>query len=231
MAVPVVAAAGTPATDDGADSTIVVPTPAGVTSGDVLYTVASHDTGSAVSVYNTPSGWTLEDEIHGATAGCTVYLFSRRADGSEGASVSLTMNGSRFMNAVCLRVTGVDTGIADLTHQYNEADNASSTSQTSPSITTTEADCLTLSAFVTDNTAADSMAPAGSETEVADFQNPGFNGMVMGVYRLAKATPGSVTHSVTLNGAAPCVSIIWAIQAGAVVGGGTGGARMLMGVG
>lgn len=227
MAVPVVASSATAIDGDGTSITqITVSKPSGVVPGDVLYIIASHDSATGTTIYNTPAGWTLEDEIHGSGAGCAVYLFSRRADGSEGASITLSTAGTagRAMNAVYLRVTGVDAGVSDLTHQYAEAENASSASQTSPAIITTEADCLTLSAFVTDNAAADNMAPAGGETEIADIQNPLLNGMVLGVYRLNKATPGSVSHSVTLNGAAPALALTWAINSG-VAGGPTGLAK------
>lgn len=226
MAVPVVAAVTT-ATDSAADTTVDVDKPTGTASGDVLYIVASND--QAAGTITTPTGFAVQDFISGG--GGVMYLFSRRADGSEAATFTVTYGGSNFKNVVCLRVTGVDASVVDLTHQYAElADASSATGHTSPSITTTLTDCLVLSAFATDTAGVSSMAPAGSEVELADVSNPSRTQMVLGVYSTDAAAAGTYDHDVTFNAAATCASMTWAIQSGAVAAS-TGGSRMMMGVG
>lgn len=228
MAVPVVATSATSKEETGTTLTLDVTMPSGVSSGDVLYVIITSDSGTAT--YATPVGWGNEGDVLSSTAGCGMYLFSRRADGTEAASYTFTCSNNRYKNAVALRVTGVDTGVTDLTHQYAELDDTGTgTAHTSPPVTTSEADCLVLSAFCADNTGVDSMAPAGSETEVADIQNAGFNGMVLAVYRTDKATAGAVDHDVTFSpSGAACVSMTWAVEEGAPIGGGGGAGGLMM---
>lgn len=228
MAVPVVASSAT-ATDSSVDNNFTVDKPSGVVSGDVLYIISCQDQSTGTTT--TPTGFSLEGDVGGGSA--HLWLFSRRADGSEASTFTLTTSGNHYKNAVCLRVTGVDAGVETLVHQYNELDDSADTDtgHTSPSITTSLADCLVLSAFVADNTGVDSMAAAGGETEVADVQNPGFNGMVLGIYSTDEASAGSVSHSVTLSpSGAGVASMIWAINA-AEASASTGGGRSLLFVG
>jgi len=220
MAVPVIASSTT-AKDETTGLSYTIAKPSGVVSGDVLYIIAATD--SATDTITTPTGFTYENDI-AATSVARFYLFSRRADGSEGATVTITHAGNRYKSAVYLRVTGVDAGITDLTHQYAELDDTATTlTHTSPSITTTEVECLILSAFLSDNTFVDTWTAGGSETEVADIQNAGLNGMSHAIYRKDEASTGSFTHSAVQSPGnagegAVCASMTWAIQSGSVAG-------------
>lgn len=205
--------------------------PATVNLNDVLYLVVSHDSATTTTNFTDPSGWVREGDIWGS--GCALFLWSRRADGSEGGTTqNVFLNAGRYMNGVSLRITGVDPSVTDLTHQYTElVDTGITTGHTSPPITTTVNDCLVMSAFATDDiTGADNVSPVGAEVEMFDFMNPGFNTMVLAGYRTNAASPGTYDHDVTFSPSPMnCLSIMWAINAGSPVGSGSGSNRMMMG--
>ena len=219
MAVPVVAGSAT-TTDLATSSTFTVNLPASISSGDVLYVLIGYE--GSVAVVNTPSGWTAEEEILNDSTKMVgrLYLFSRRADGGEGATQDFTMTGTRYKAAIAMRVTGVDAGVSDLTNQLAElADTNDTVSHTGPSVTTTESDCLVLHAFLTthvDGAGSNTMTTAGSETEIADTFANGFTEPSMAAYREDAASAG--TYSCTVNfdaNASQCAMIVWAINAAA----------------
>lgn len=224
-AVPIVEAVTTAtAINDTYDLTINKPT--GTVSGDVLIAVVALDYNDT-NTWTTPSGWVFQGTAktsHGTSGLATVMsCYSRRADGTEGSSFTFTESGMLHKNGLIARISGVDAGVTDLTHQFATFnDTTSSTSHTSPSITTTEDNCLILSFFSSGWDNADASSAAGSETEIADFNNAGSDYLWMSAYRTDKATAGAVTHSITLDNTSPVVSITLAINPGSGGGGSSG---------
>lgn len=235
MAVPVVASFAT-ANQLATGTTFSIAKPSGVTNGDVLYLILIQD--NTATVATTPTGWTAEGNIiiSSTPSSCRVWLWSQRADGTdEPDPQTITTDGNRYFAGAYLRVTGVDAGVSDLTHVFNSGtDLGDTTGHTSPSVTTTVADCLILSVFGSDDAdaaGATSMVAAGGETEVCESLANGFTQPIIGVYRTNAASTGTYSHQVTFSAASQAAMMIWAINAAVPGAGPSGGGRMMVGVG
>lgn len=101
MTFPTVAASAT--TAFSADQTShVVNLPAGITAGDLLLLWFSRD--NTTGAVTAPSGWTVEQGP--LSQSDQSYLFSKIADGSEGATATVLTGNSESSTAVAVRISG-----------------------------------------------------------------------------------------------------------------------------
>lgn len=125
MAFPVVEATATTVNETRATSH-PVNLPSGITAGDLLL-MAFYSRGSVTITW--PSGWTEVDQ-YAYTAGVknvTGGIAYRIADGSEGSTVTVTINSSRRIAAVIWRISGADTAVApEFSRQAGDSTNPDS---------------------------------------------------------------------------------------------------------
>lgn len=91
-------------------ATIAVSKPSGVASGDLLLILAGNDFYNA-EAYDSLTGWTEWSTTAIAWHGVNASLFWRVADGTEGATETITISGSETARhlAYYLRISGADT--------------------------------------------------------------------------------------------------------------------------
>jgi hypothetical protein len=105
------AVAGTPAivssigtNGPSASSPAVVSLPASLVSGNKIVIIFGHNPTATVT---TPSGWTLLDSVQ-STIGTNdrkLYIFEKTSDGTEGATVNITISGQTW-SAVAYQISG-----------------------------------------------------------------------------------------------------------------------------
>lgn len=134
-------------------ATVSVNLPAGIQSGDILLMAISADS-SGWSFAAT--GWTQIDSQTGGPDNQQFWLARRTADGSEGATVSVTTGGVIRANALTVALSGrnTDTPVTFSTYSENNSSNTSPISISATGGTATTGDDLAF--FVTiDQQAAD----------------------------------------------------------------------------
>ncbi len=154
-------------------STVVIPTPAGVQSGDVMVAVLDLKASPTVT---TPAGWTLVSTTPNGS-NCKQVVYVRVATGSVPASTTWTINQSRAISGVIVAYDGVSTANPIETFTAGIGTTASITA---PSATSSLAGARVIGAFGINADAAIA-PPAGMtergevasatriRTEVADF--------------------------------------------------------------
>lgn len=111
-------------TTAGTSHTVTLPS--GITSGDLLIVIFSH----AVScTLNALTGWTELVDTAAANAEKVLY---RKADGTEGASISLTSSASTKMSAIAYRISGAE----DPATQAPQLSTVATGTSTAPNATT-----------------------------------------------------------------------------------------------
>lgn len=147
--------------------------------GDALYLVCYMTRGgSGTQTWNTPAGWVAKGTASSAGQGFTA-VFERVADGTEGATVTVTVNGTPAVicAAAVARVTGNNTTTPTDAIQLATPTIASSIS--APAITTTGVDRLVLRAFLGGNSSTVvTWTTATSHTEVQDANEIAFDTIV-----------------------------------------------------
>lgn len=197
MSVPVVAGFTTANTSNGTTVTGTVPTE--YEEGDLLVLfVASHN-GTAT----TPSGWTLRANAARNAAGLSrLYLFTRTATASESnVVVTIGATGTQVAHMFALRAVDPNAPVNAVSTFYSNG--STNTVKTSPSVTTTRAECLILRAVFDGQTTALSFSWAGA-TEITDAG--GVNGSTRCVITVASGTQavpgatGTATATNSVNG-------------------------------
>ena len=148
---------GTPATYVANSSVLVhpIPMPEGIIAGDLLLVVDRN-----ASSFVAPTGWT---RLRFASSSVYSTIYYRIADGSEGATVDFTMDGTaRRIAAVSMRVSGW----TDWTHQFVDANTLSP-----PALTPSWGD--------TYDTLWIAVASGRPTTNVIDAPPPDFGGLVV----------------------------------------------------
>lgn len=136
-----ISVAGTPVTTTAiAASSIAATLPASISVGDLLRINVSQtpDSGSIT----TPSGWTKPQDVADGFGGGRLSAFWRIADGTEGATVSFTFANARNSTAIAWRLTGHNPTTPIDASANNSGTTGSTTAITSPSVTTTVANCM-----------------------------------------------------------------------------------------
>jgi hypothetical protein len=148
-------------------TTLVIPTPSGVVSGDVLLAVVSARGAPTITA---PAGWTLVRLDINATT-MRQAIFVRTAGGSEPASYTFSLSSAQSAAGGIVAYSGVD-GTSPIDAHGGQA-NAASTSITAPSITTTGPDRMLVGFFGT--AALTTISPPAGMTERFDQTVPGTN--------------------------------------------------------
>jgi len=118
-------------------TSITLNKPSDIEVGDLLILVVGTDSkvtrpGSS----QTPSGWTHLQDMGGGNPDCSVAAYYRVADGTEGASETVSLNGNWDAWGNYLAMKDVDTSVTIATS--SSTFTGSSTSLAIPSVTTTE---------------------------------------------------------------------------------------------
>lgn len=148
-------------TDDQNAGTI----PAGTQVGDLL--IAHVIVAFATDVTN-PTGWTRELGAEAPGGDGFMGVFSRIADGTEGAEVNFVTGSGNASVAAVLRISGHHA--SNFMNAKDLQNNGSSTSHPTPSIDTTVDDTLLLG-FVHLDEVASSFTPPSGFTELYDQDN------------------------------------------------------------
>lgn len=140
MAIPVIASSTSTNTGGGTASLLTFTKPAGVANGDLLLLVVGGDADNSGTFQptDTPTGWNLISSASGG-ADSDIAAFWRIADGTEGATLTITRNslaGFDELYGWYLRITG-----ADSTTPINQT-GANSGLFDLAGVTTDTADCL-----------------------------------------------------------------------------------------
>lgn len=138
-----IAIAGTPVgSGQDATSTLSATLPSGITTGELLWIIVNTTLGTTVT---TPAGWTLAGSVADGFGGGREAAFYRIADGTEGATVSISLGSSVAATSMSFRITGQHPTVPiDATATTNSGTSGSTTAITSPSITTVSANCMIL---------------------------------------------------------------------------------------
>ena len=205
MTAPTVAAVASETQNSGTD-TRVIPAPTNIAVGDLLVAIfLGHNT---FTISARPSGWAnwiLQDESTDETL-CVEWKIA--AAGDVGASsYTWTTSAAAAGPEIMLRITGHNSSPLNV---KNSGTSGNGTSHTTPSITTTVADCLVLSIFGMDESSANSWSGGGTN-EHADLADTGYyeSGAV---YSSTQASPGSVSKTGTSSLTDPAVTAIIAIK-------------------
>jgi len=148
-------------------TSLVIPAPGGIASGDVLLAVVTARGGPTITA---PAGWTLvRSDISGSTVRQLVFV--KTAGGAEPASYTFTLSSAQSAAGGIVAYSGVD-GSNPIDAAGGQA-NASSTSISAPSITTTGTDRMLVGFFGT--AALTTVSPPGGMTERFDQTVPSTN--------------------------------------------------------
>jgi len=186
MAVPVIAASGAAAAGTG--TSLAVPYPSGINSGDLL--IFAYCNGSANFNGSTPSGWTLElAQQQGTTVQTSV--FSKIAAGSESGNLSFTgLRSGDSHIARMHRITGGDT------IEAVNSSGASSKTVTHPSTTTSWADSLVMqfTGINDDETAASFTGETGGDLTLhSQDSGTGGNDVALSLQTAGLASAGTIS--------------------------------------
>ena len=148
-------------------TTLVLPTPAGVVTGDVLLASVAARGGPAITP---PAGWTLVRlDANGSTLRQAVYV--HMAGGAEPATYTFTLASAQSATGGISAYTGVDTTTPIDAHGGQVA--PTSTSISAPSITTSGPDRMLVGFFAT--AVLTSVTPPAGQTERFDQAVPSTN--------------------------------------------------------
>lgn len=187
---------------DSSGTTHACPMPAGVVAGDVLIMIA-HAWGGGTPTLTTPTGWTSRG-FH--NPGADVFgCYTRVADGSEGASVTVTASVSTMSNIGILAYSGA-TGVDAVT---DFGSTQSTATPTIPSVTTTVANGMVVG--VAGFQGATSATPAAGWTERLDHNaSSGSGGLIYAMERAQPTAGVSPTAVVTGTGVSG-IEWTWAV--------------------
>ena len=170
MAIPVIAGS---TKNSSATTTLTLTQPAGVVSGDLLLLLCGNDGAKSDEGFLAKTDWTLEFNYGDATADAYVALYSRIADGTEGATTDVPIASADDSWGFYFRVTGHDT-----TNPIRVIGTATiisaATGITIPAITTdTNTYSLAMSCFGFDGADADPFTESGTGwTYGQDIESP-----------------------------------------------------------
>lgn len=207
--------------NSGANATShTVTLPTGLTSGDLIIVAFAHDdAGAAVtaSVTSPASGWsTLVNNRVANDAGTTarVSVFYRWADGSEGASITVTTTGSEGSAYATYRISGADTGTnPEATTNAPSSSNSPDPPNLAPSWGSD--DNLFIVAYGWDGNQSHSSYPAnyGSNQLTNRWANNNGAGIAMATRNLAAASDNPGTAGI--SGSEQWAAITIAVKPGA----------------
>lgn len=155
MPLPVVEATAT-TVSAGTVTSLAVNMPGTPVSGKLLFFHISTALDAAVT---TPAGWTAIVAVGDGFGGNRIATFRRPADGTEGATVTVTV-GSCTCTATAYLITGHDP-LAPVNASATNSTTSNAGTVTCPTVTTTVPNCLLLRGAATRLEAGTVVAPAG----------------------------------------------------------------------
>jgi hypothetical protein len=214
---PVFRSVGQRANPSGTSHTCPIPT--GAATGDLLILcIITNDTTNSSRV-PTVTGWTQRGaQFNGSGSGTFVY--TRIADGTEGANVTYTFAGAVYSGAGVLAYSN-NTGFDAITF-FGSAQ--AGLTPTVPSVTTTGANEMIVGIVgVKTATAAPTIAPASGWTERLEQLESNFSADAIYAMELAQAAAGAsatATPALTGSGTYSSLTFALAIKAGGAFAGG-----------
>lgn len=174
-------------------TSVVIPTPSGAQSGDMLLAIVGY---SGVNSITAPAGWTTA-LITSSASSRRIATFARAADGTEGASVTFTLGASVANIGVMLAYRN-----AGMIEASSGQENLTSTSAIAPTITTLSVSRVLVFGAVT-GASGSFTAPSGM-TERIDLTGTGLSLTVCDQLVMSPGSTGTrtATATVTLNNAA-----------------------------
>lgn len=177
-------------TDGSFSTSVTITKPTGVVSGDLLFAALAHWTPNS-TMSSVPSGWNLI-AITSDSDSYTLATYYKIAGGSEPANYTWTWNGATFPRSgaiACYQAPNASPfdAVAPVTWV-----SGSSTSIATPSVTSSAADELIISALVVNPSATSGMAgsPPSGMTERADYL-AGSAAIWTGIADVAQASAGA----------------------------------------
>lgn len=164
---------------------VTLPTNIGV--GDLL-SIAIGET--LDNGFTTPAGWISVNAAADGFGGDRVAYFRRIANGSEGASVTITTGGTATMTAVAWRTTGFDSTTPINVSATGSGTSGSATAMTATTATTTVANCDVIRVATTRNSTSISQ-PAANTNIGADSSGTAFDQAAISVCFKSQAGAGA----------------------------------------
>ncbi|GAF69290.1 unnamed protein product, partial [marine sediment metagenome] len=129
------------------ESSIVIDKPAGVAENDLMVAVIAQGRSGDPWTMTPPGGWST---FYNGTyyGGATLSAFYKIAGDSEPSDYTFTFDATQRAYGFIIRVSGVR--VADPINIFDKESDATDTPR-SPSVVTTEDECLILRAFAMDN--------------------------------------------------------------------------------
>ncbi len=185
-------------------TTLVLPTPAGVVSGDVLLASVAARGGPAITP---PAGWTLVRlDPNGSTLRQAVYVHV--AGGAEPATYTFTLASAQSASGGISAYTGVDPTTPIDAHGGQVA--PTSTSISAPSITTSGPDRMLVGFFAT--AVLTSVTPPAGQTERFDQAVPSTN-----TFKITAAAADGIQAATGASGPRTATSANSGVNVGALV--------------
>lgn len=180
MAVPVIAGINSTIMGGITTEAVTIDKPANVASGDCLLFIPMNEDSTDPDSFAIPTGWSEEFQVGWSFPDVKAALFSRIADGTEGASeTSDVLTGLDYAIGWYLRITGAHpTNPVHVVGPGSATSN--STTRTAASITTTVDDCIAFALIVGD----------GGDTYPFTASGVGWPGSIPSAQHL-QATPNS----------------------------------------
>ena len=162
-----VALQGTVATSNTRDvSSIDASLPGSIQSGELLILLLSCVNDRGVT---TPTGWTSVASVADGFSGCRLICYRKAATGSEGASVTITLDGNAAIATTAFRLSGHDATTPVNASGTNSATSGADTAMTCPSVTTSVDGCLVLRAAA--DSGSSSHTDPASHTAIAEVKS------------------------------------------------------------
>lgn len=202
------------ASSSGAVSSFNCPTPAGVAAGDVLVMVCHSWASAGGGQVPSATGWTRHAQHQGGSGatGDNFAVFSRVADGSEGANVTVTFTANSFANVGIVAYSGASSvdAFAD-----SGSMQAATTTPTVPSVTTTAANDIVvgIAEWITGN----SGTQASGWTERLDHTSAASGSLIYAMEKAQASAGASPTAQPTGDTSAQSWTFAVAVKAPAVV--------------
>ena len=158
MGIPVIAQSTTNSTN-GTASSITLTKPTGpIANGDLLLLLVGNENSANGEGFDTIAGWTLELNYGSGGVDCYLGLYSRIADGTEGATIVVPFLGNDDGHGWYHHITGIG---ASPIHLIGNSQELVSNTVTVDAITTTSSNVLAFSAFSFDGSDSDPITQTG----------------------------------------------------------------------
>ncbi len=181
---------------------LVLTAPAGIQVGELLLLIVENDYNAAGPEFNAVTGWTKINEAGSATPDAFIGAYWRIADGTEGASVTVTSAHARSWLGWYIRISGADTANPINVQNFATSTGTGTNPQVIPQVTTTADNCLAIYGLSFDGGDGLPMSVDAAWTERAELAYGTTTAGVSGSWgtKVQAAAGGTGTASVTTSG-------------------------------